>query len=166
MVSSKGYNNKFMKMAISEAIKSEKDGGIPIGCVLIKQDKVISKEHNRRIQNANPILHAEISCLERALKKGINLNGCVLYTTNMPCYLCSGAIIQFGVSKVVAGESKSFPHAQNILEQNNVEVVNLDLEECKKIMTNFIIKNYHVWADASPKNCPKRSNNKNDAGFR
>ena len=156
------YNNEFMQVAIDEAIKSEKEGGIPIGCVLVKKDKIISQAHNRRVQSKNPILHAEISCLEKALKEHTNLNDCVLFTTNMPCHLCAGAIIQFGVPKVIAGESKSFPNAQEVLELNGVEVINLDLEKCKERMEDFIQKNSHLWENVSQKNRPEIEKNDDD----
>lgn len=149
------YADKFMVLAINEARKSEKMGGIPVGCVLVKDEEIISQDYNRRVQEGNPLYHAEICCLEKALKKSRNLEGCVLYTTNMPCYLCSGAIVQFGVSKVVAGESKSFPHARELLEQNKIEVVDLNLKECKETVAEFIRKNNGLWNNFPPKNCPK-----------
>lgn len=136
--------DKFMIAAIAEAKKGLKEGGIPIGSVLVRSGKIIGRGHNRRVQKQNPILHAEIDCLQDAGRVG-NYRGTVLYSTLMPCYLCAGAIIQFGIKKVVAGESKTFKGAKTFMRAHGVKVTDLNLEECKQLMQNFIKKNPKLW---------------------
>lgn len=152
------YRDKFMEYAIEEARKSEAENGIPIGSILVRDEKIIGRGHNKRIQEQDPIMHAELCCIQNATKESMDLKGTTLYTTHMPCYLCAGAVIQFGVSKVVAGESKTFPHARHILENNGVEVVDLDLDECKMILRNFIFNNSELWERASENNFPQEEN--------
>ena len=89
----------YIKEAITEARKGLAEGGIPIGSVLVKEGKIIGRGHNKRVQELNPILHAEIDCLQNAGRIG-SYKDTVLYSTLMPCYLCSGAIVQFGIKKV------------------------------------------------------------------
>jgi cytosine deaminase len=136
--------DEFMKSAIDEAKKGLSEGGIPIGSVLVKNGKIIGRGHNKRVQEKDPILHAEIDCLRNAGRIG-KYNETILYSTLMPCYLCAGAIVQFGIKKVVAGESKTFSGAKEFMELHNVEVIDLDLDECKQMMTDFIEKNPELW---------------------
>lgn len=105
--------DKFMKEALSEAKKSLSEGGIPIGSVLIKNGIIIGRGHNRRVQNNDPVAHAEIECLRNAGRIG-NYKNVILYSTVMPCYLCAGAIVQFGIKDVIVGESRNFARANNI----------------------------------------------------
>ncbi|MBI5402300.1 MAG: nucleoside deaminase [Ignavibacteriae bacterium] len=136
--------DKFMHAAIEEARKGLAEGGIPIGSVLVKNGKIIGHGHNKRVQELNPILHAEIDCLQNAGRIG-TYKDTILYSTLMPCYLCSGAIVQFGIKKVYAGESETFPGGKEFMESHGVEVINLDLEECKELMKNFIKNNPVLW---------------------
>ena len=152
------YNDKFMHYAIEEAIESEAENGIPVGSVIVRNGKLIGKGHNRRVQENNPIMHAELCCIQDAAKSVMDLQGTTLYTTHMPCYLCSGAIIQFGISKVIAGESETLPHARHILEKNSVEVVDLDLSECKVMLRNFIARNSKLWHGVSKHNFFNKKN--------
>lgn len=133
-----------MQAAFEEAKKSFDEGGIPIGSVLVKDGEIIGRGHNQRVQKDNPILHAEIDCLQNAGRIG-SYGSAVLYSTLMPCYLCSGAIVQFGIKKVVAGENETFIGAKEFLESKGVEVINLNLEECKKLMRGFIQLNEKLW---------------------
>jgi len=138
--------DQFMKAAIEEAKIGLKDGGIPIGSVLVKDGKIIGRGHNKRVQEQNPMIHAEIDCLMHAGRVG-TYKGTVLYSTLMPCYLCAGAVVQFGIKKVIAGESKTFDGARKFMEEHGVEVVDLDLSECKAMMDNFIKKNPELWRE-------------------
>jgi cytosine deaminase len=138
--------DKFMGIAIEEAKNGLSQGGIPIGSVLVKNGKVIARGHNQRVQKKNPILHAEIDCLQNAGRVG-SYKGTILYSTLMPCYLCAGAIVQFGIKKVYAGESKTFEGAKKFMESHDVQVFDLDLEECKNLMKNFIKKKPELWAE-------------------
>jgi len=133
-----------MKAAIDEARKGLKEGGIPIGSVLAKDGIIIGRGHNRRVQENDPVIHAEIDCLRNAGRIGV-YKDTVLYSTLMPCYLCAGASVQFGIKKVVAGENESFSGAQEFMESHGIEVVNLDLKECKDLMKDFIEDNPKLW---------------------
>ena len=136
--------DEFMKVAISEAIKGLNEGGIPIGSVLEKDGKVVAQGHNKRVQENNPILHGEMDCLNNAGRIGSYRNT-VIYSTLMPCYMCAGTIVQFKIPKVIVGESKTFSGAREFMEQHGVEVIDLDLEECKKMMEDFIKEKPELW---------------------
>jgi len=136
--------NEFMNVAILEAQQGRQAGGIPIGSVLVKDGKIIGKGHNKRVQDGDPVTHAEIDCLRNAGRIG-NYRGVTLYSTLMPCYLCAGAVVQFGIKKVIAGESKTFPGAREFMVSHGVEVVDLNLDECEQMMSDFIATNPELW---------------------
>lgn len=136
--------DKFMKAALDEAKKGISEGGIPIGSVLVKDGIIIGRGHNRRVQENDPVIHAEIDCLRNAGRIGV-YKDTVLYSTLMPCYLCAGASVQFGIKKVIAGENESFSGAQEFMQSHGIEVINLDLKECKDLMKDFIEKNPKLW---------------------
>ena len=133
-----------MKAAIEEAKKGLAEGGIPIGSVLVKGGIIIGRGHNQRVQKGSPTLHAEIDCLENAGRVG-SYKDTVLYSTLMPCYLCSGAVVQFGIKKVIVGESKTFPGGPEFMRSHGVEVTDLENEDCIKLMTDFIETNPRLW---------------------
>jgi len=135
-----------MKAAIDEARKGLKEGGIPIGSVLARKGKIIGRGHNKRVQDNDPILHAEIDCLRNAGRVGA-YRDTVLYSTLMPCYLCAGAIVQFGIKKVIAGEAETFAGAREFMESHGVEVTDLNLDECKRLMREFIENNPDLWKE-------------------
>ncbi len=135
-----------MKVAFEEAKKGLAEGGIPIGSVLVKDGLIIGRGRNRRVQESNPIMHAEIDCLRNAGRVG-KYEKTVLYSTLMPCFLCAGAIVQFGIKKVFVGESKTFFGAQEFLKSHGVEVTDLDLDECKNLMSEFIQGNPELWKE-------------------
>ncbi len=135
----------FMKAAIEEATQSLREGGIPIG-VLVKEGRIIGRGHNKRVQRSDPIMHAEIDCLRNAGRIG-KYDGRVLYSTFIPCYLCSGAVVQFGIRKVFVGESENFSGARQFLESHGVQVVDLDLDECKRLMMGFIQSQPSLWKE-------------------
>jgi cytosine deaminase len=136
----------FMKAAIDEARKGLGEGGIPIGSILVRKNKIISRGHNKRVQDNDPILHAEIDCLRNAGRLG-TYKDTVIYSTLMPCYLCAGAIVQFGIKKVIAGESKTFAGAREFMESHGVAVTDLNLAECKQLMKEFIENNPDLWKE-------------------
>ncbi len=136
--------DEYMKAAIEEATKGLAEGGIPIGSVLVRDGKIIGRGHNQRVQKNDPMTHAEIDCLRNAGRVG-NYKDSVLYSTLMPCYLCAGAVVQFGIKKVIAGESKTFPGAVDFLRQHGVEVVNLNDETCVAMMEQFIREKPELW---------------------
>jgi creatinine deaminase len=133
-----------MKAAIEEARKSLSEGGIPIGSVLVKKGQIIGRGHNKRVQQNDPVMHAEIDCLRNAGRIG-KYSETLLYSTLMPCYLCAGAIVQFGIKKVVVGESENFSGAKDFLTSHGVKVVDLNLNKCKQLMKKFIQDNPDLW---------------------
>lgn len=136
--------DQFMEEAIRQAKKSASEGGIPIGSSLVKDGKLIASGHNKRVQEQNPILHGEMDCLNNAGRIG-SYKGTTIYSTLMPCYMCAGTIVQFGIKKVIVGESRTFPGAKEFMEEHGVEVVDLDLPECIEMMTTFIDQNPELW---------------------
>ena len=136
----------FMKAAIQEAKKGLGEGGIPIGSVLVKDGKIIGRGHNKHVQQSDPIMHAEIDCLRNAGRIG-KYDETVLYSTLMPCFLCAGAVVQFGIKKVLVGESETFSGAKEFLESYGVEVIDLNLDECKQLMKKFIQTNPKIWKE-------------------
>lgn len=136
--------DEFMQAAISEAKQCRNEGGIPIGSVLVKDGKILGRGHNKRVQDGDPVTHAEIDCLRNAGRIG-NYKGTTLYSTLMPCYLCAGAVVQFGIKKVIAGESRTFPGAKEFMVSHGVEVIDLNLDECEQMMSEFIAEKPELW---------------------
>lgn len=134
----------FLAAALEEARLGLREKGIPIGSVLVRDGKIVGRGHNRRVQEGDPTAHAEIDCLRKAGRLG-RYAGTTLYSTLMPCYLCSGAIVQFGIKKVVAGESGNFAGAPDFLKLHGVEVTDLGDEECAGLMSKFIRENPALW---------------------
>ena len=133
-----------MAAAIAQAKQGLNEGGIPIGSVLVKDAQIVGIGHNKRVQDNDPVTHAEIDCLRNAGRIG-HYKDTTLYSTLMPCYLCAGAVVQFGIKKVIAGESATFPGAKEFMESHGVEVIDLNLDECKQLMSDFIQKNPQLW---------------------
>ena len=138
--------DQFMPAAIAQARKSRSEGGIPIGSALARAGELIAVGHNKRVQENDPVTHAEIDCLRNAGRLG-SFRETVLYSTLMPCYLCAGAVVQFGIKQVIVGESRTFPGAVDFMRSHDVEVVDLDLPECIEMMQNFIAENPQLWKE-------------------
>ncbi len=138
--------DSFMEAAIAEAQQGLSEGGIPIGSVLVKDGNIVGRGHNKRVQDNDPVVHAEIDCLRQAGRIG-SYRETILYSTLMPCYLCAGAVVQFGIKKVYAGESETFPGAREFMESHGVEVIDLNLDECKQLMHQFIQTNPQLWSE-------------------
>ncbi len=136
--------DEFMKLALDQARKSMSEGGIPIGSVLVRDGKVIAAGHNKRVQENNPILHGEMDCLNNAGRIG-SFRNTTIYSTLMPCYMCAGTIVQFKIRKVIVGESETFSGAREFMEQHGVEVINLNIQECKDMMKEFIETKPEIW---------------------
>ena len=136
----------FMNEAILEAEKSLSEGGLPIGAVLVKDGEIISRGHNRLIQNGSVILHAEMDVLENAGRLDYDdYVKCTLYTTLSPCPMCSGAVILYNIPRVVIGENTTLMGAENLLECNGVEVVVLDDIRCRDLFLKFTCNNCEIW---------------------
>lgn len=133
-----------MQAAIEEALAGYREGGIPIGSVLVKDNTIIARGHNKRVQENNPILHGEMDCLNNAGRLG-SYRGTVIYSTLMPCYMCAGTIVQFKIPKVIVGESRTFPGAKEFMQSHGVEVIDLDLPECYNLMERFIAEKPQLW---------------------
>jgi creatinine deaminase len=136
--------DKFMEAAIAQARKSQSENGIPIGAALVRGGELIAVGHNKRVQENDPVTHAEIDCLRNAGRLR-SFRDTVLYSTLMPCYLCAGAVVQFGIKKVIVGESRTFLGAADLMRSHGVEVVDLDLPECVEMMRKFIAENPELW---------------------
>ncbi|WP_162416548.1 nucleoside deaminase [Cyclobacterium roseum] len=140
--------DKWMQAAIEEATKSLDQGGIPIGSVLVYQDRIIGRGHNQRIQKGSSILHGEMDALENAGRQPATVyKQCTLYTTLSPCPMCSGAILLYGIPKVVIGENRTFMGAESLLEQNGVRLSVLQDEICQGLMQRFIQENPNLWQE-------------------
>jgi cytosine/creatinine deaminase len=134
----------FLAAAIEEAQLGLKEGGLPIGSVLVRNGQIVARGHNRRVQRGDPMAHAEIDCLTVAGRQK-TYRDTVLYSTLQPCYLCSGAIVQFGIPKVVAGESANFKGAPDFLRQHGVQVIDLADAACIAMMADFIKAHPELW---------------------
>lgn len=138
--------DEFLTAAIKEARKGLKEGGIPIGSVLVVDNKIISRGHNRRVQKGSAILHAEMDCLENAGRlKPSDYSRAVLYSTLSPCDMCSGAILLYGIPEVVIGENRTFTGPEEYLKTRGVKVINADNEECYELLQTFIKDNPELW---------------------
>ena len=135
-----------MKEAIREARKGLREGGIPIGSVLVKAGKIIGRGHNRRVQKGSAILHAEMDCLENAGRlKAADYEKCVIYSTLSPCAMCTGAILLYKISVVVIGENKTFKGPEAYSRARGVKLIHLNLPECEKMMKDFIDAQPRLW---------------------
>jgi cytosine/creatinine deaminase len=138
--------DKFLEAAIDEARQGLAEGGIPIGSVLAVDGEIVGRGHNRRIQRGSPVLHAEMDCLEAAgrLPASVYRNA-VLYSTLSPCDMCSGAILLYGIPRVVIGENRSFTGPEEYLRSRGVELDVADDEQCRRLMLDFIAANPTLW---------------------
>jgi len=134
----------FMAAAIADARKGLAEGGIPIGAALERKGELVATGHNKRVQNGDPVTHGETDCLRNAGRIG-SYRGCTLYSTLMPCYFCAGAAVQFGIRKVVVGESRTFAGAPEFMREHGIEVIDLDLPECYEMMAKFIQERPELW---------------------
>jgi cytosine/creatinine deaminase len=138
--------DQFLKAAIEEARLGRSEGGIPIGSVLVHQGRIIGRGHNRRVQKGSPILHAEMDALENAGRQPAKVyRECVLYTTLSPCAMCSGAVILYGIPRVIAGENRSFVGEEEWLRSRGVSVEVLQDQECIGLMKEFMEKHPQLW---------------------
>ena len=134
----------FMQAALDEARKGLEEGGVPIGAVLVEEGRIIGRGRNRRVQQNDQMMHAEIDCLRSARLIG-GYHNTVLYTTLMPCYMCAGAVVYFGIRKVVVGEARSAPAARDFMEAHGIEVVDLEQRECREMMEEYVSRNRELW---------------------
>ena len=138
--------DQFYIEALAQAKKSLSEGGIPIGSVLVHQNRIIGKGHNKRVQNGSVVLHGEMDALENAQRQPASVyKESIIYTTLSPCPMCTGAILLYGIPKVVIGENITFQGAEELLKANGVEVIVLNDPESIQIMTDFIKERPELW---------------------
>tara|TARA_R110000822_G_scaffold96500_6_gene219619 strand:- start:2366 stop:2809 length:444 start_codon:yes stop_codon:yes gene_type:complete len=136
----------FMRATIDEARAGQAEGGIPIGSVLVHNGKIIGQGHNRRVQQGSAILHGEMDALENAGRLPASVYAeSVLYTTLSPCAMCSGAILLYGIRKVIVGENQTFMGEEQLLRERGVEVQVLQDAECIQLMRDFIEAQPALW---------------------
>ena len=140
--------DEFMNAALEEARSGAAEGGIPIGAALVDDGRLVAKGRNRRLQDSASIMHAEINCLYNASRKGVqSFRGMTMYSTLMPCHMCAGAIVQFGITRVVAGESGNFQEGNGLetLMRHSIEVIDLDLGDARQLLARYIETNPEQW---------------------
>jgi creatinine deaminase len=136
----------YLKEAIAEAKKGQNEGGIPIGAVIVHNGKILGRGHNRRIQKGSVVLHGEMDAFENAGRQPASVyKNSTMYTTLSPCPMCTGAILLYGIPKVVIGENKTFLGSEQFLKENGVEVIVVNNAECIDMMNDFIKNNPELW---------------------
>lgn len=137
---------KYMDEAIEEAKKGLSEGGIPIGSILVIDNKIVGRGHNQRIQKGSATLHAEMDCLENAGRlTAKEYKKSVLFSTLSPCDMCSGAVLLYGIPRVIVGENKTFQGPEQYVLDRGVDVTVLNDPECIRMMEKFIRENPTLW---------------------
>ncbi|AJC48996.1 nucleoside deaminase [Allofrancisella guangzhouensis] len=138
--------DKYLRQALEQAKKGLAEGGIPIGSVLVIDNKIVGAGHNQRVQKNSSILHAEMDCLEKAGRlKAADYQKATLYTTLSPCAMCTGAILLYGIKNVVIGENINFMGQEKLLKANDINVKVINDVQCVDMMENFIKDNPSLW---------------------
>ena len=139
-------SDPFLDAAIDEALLGRSEGGIPIGAVLVHEGEILGRGHNRRVQMGSAIRHGETDALERAGRHPASVyRNSVMYTTLSPCSMCTGAILLYGIPKVIIGEHRTFLGEEELLRARGVEVVVLDDQRCVEMMRSFIADEPSLW---------------------
>jgi cytosine deaminase len=137
---------RFLEVAIEQARIGRSEGGIPIGAALVVDGEVLGAGRNQRVQLGSPIRHGETDALEVAGRLPASVyRRATMYTTLSPCHMCTGAILLYEIPRVVLGENRTFTGAEDLLREHGVEVVNLDSEECYRLMQEFIAEHPEIW---------------------
>jgi cytosine/creatinine deaminase len=138
--------DEFMSAAVREAEAGLREGGIPIGSVLVYRNKILGRGHNRRVQKGSVVLHGEMDALENAGRQsGVVYRESVIYTTLSPCAMCTGAILLYGIPKVIVGENRTFRGEEDLLRSRGVEVTVLQDDTCIALMERFIQERPELW---------------------
>lgn len=137
-------DRQYMHLAYEQALKSYREGGIPVGAIMVEGDRVIAAGHNRRVQDDDPLAHGEIDCIRKCGRR-TRYGGVTLYTTLSPCMMCAGTIIQLGISRVVVGENRNYKGYAQLLIDCGVGVEVLDDDACRELMAEFIDRNPGLW---------------------
>lgn len=137
---------RFLEVAIEQARIGRSEGGVPIGAALVADGRVLGAGRNRRVQEGSAIKHGETDALENAGRQHASVYArSTMYTTLSPCHMCTGAILLYGIPRVVIGENRTFMGAEDLLREHGVEVVVLDSEECYRLMQGFIAEHPEIW---------------------
>lgn len=138
----------FLRAAIAEAELGWSEGGIPIGSVLVHDGKILGRGHNRRVQQGSVVLHAEMDALERAGRQPAAVyRASTLYTTLSPCAMCSGAILLYGIPRVVIGENRTFLGEEQLLRSRGVTITVVQDARCRRLMADFIAAQPALWSE-------------------
>jgi len=136
----------FLNAALDEARQGRAEGGIPIGSVLVHRGRIIGRGHNRRVQQGSAVLHAEMDALENAGRQPASVyRECTIYTTLAPCAMCSGAILLYGIPRVVVGENRSFMGEEDLLRSRGVQVDVVQDPDCMALMEAFMREHPDLW---------------------
>jgi cytosine deaminase len=139
-------DRRFLDAAIEEAQAGADEGGIPIGAVVVYRGQIIGRGHNRRVQRGSAVLHGEMDALENAGRRpAFVYRESVLYTTLSPCAMCAGAILLYGIPRVIVGENHTFLGEEDLLRSRGVEVTVLQDDRCVELMRSFIARHPEVW---------------------
>jgi cytosine deaminase len=138
------WDRRFAELAFMEAKKSADNGGLPIGSVLAKGERLIASGHNQRVQRGDPIAHGEMDCLRKAGRRK-SYEGMTLYTSLSPCMMCAGTIVQFKIPRVVINDTKNFGGNEAWLRSRGVEVIDLQHADSIALMARFIAENPDLW---------------------
>jgi cytosine deaminase len=138
--------DEFLKAAIAEALRGHREGGIPIGSVIVHRGRIIGRGHNRRVQTGSSVLHGEMDAIENAGRQLASVyRESVIYTTLSPCSMCSGAILLYGIPKVVVGENRTFVGEEGLLRSRGVLVEVVQDSACIRMMQDFIAAHAELW---------------------
>ena len=138
--------DEFLDAAVAEAAAGMAEGGIPIGSVLVHGGRIVGRGHNRRVQRGSAVLHGEMDALENAGRLPASVyRECVIYTTLSPCAMCSGAILLYGIPRVVVGENRTFMGEEDLLRERGVTVEVAQDERCIEMMRRFIRERPALW---------------------
>jgi creatinine deaminase len=136
----------FLQAAIEEAQAGLREGGIPIGSVLVIDGRIVGRGHNRRVQRGSAILHAEMDCLENAGRlKASDYRRSVLYSTLSPCDMCSGTALLYGIRRIVVGENRTFQGPEGYVRSRGVDLQIVDDPTCVELMRQFIAERPELW---------------------
>ena len=138
----------FMSAAVAEAEQGLREGGIPIGSVIVHEGQILGRGHNRRVQKGSVVLHGEMDALENAGRQPASVyHECTLYTTLSPCAMCTGAILLYGIPVVIVGENETFQGEEALLRARGVTVEILQDDECITLMREFIARHPELWSE-------------------
>lgn len=136
----------FLEQAYQEALSGYEEGGVPVGAVMVKKAQIIASGRNKRVQEGDTVMHGETDCLRTAGLRD-DYGEIDLYTTLSPCMMCAGAILHFGIKRVIVGENTNFTGNIDFLREHGVQVILIDDPQCKSLMSKFIAERPDIWSE-------------------